>query len=70
MFYSDFYCSCVCYDSTRAYLYIQVADLTLTQQVCAAAGQGGVNSTATCLDDLMEELGKHQLTILLFCLHL
>lgn len=41
--------------TAHPYLYIHVADLTLTQKVCATAGQGGVNSTSTCLNNLREE---------------
>lgn len=44
--------------NTHPYLYIHVADLTLTEQVRAAAGQGRVNSTSTSLDDLQDELSK------------
>lgn len=37
------------------YLDIQVADLTLTQQVGTVGGQSGVNSPSAGLDDLREE---------------
>lgn len=42
-------------DLREPYLYIHVADLTLTQEVCAMACYGRVNSTSTCLDNLREE---------------
>lgn len=40
-----------------SYLNIHVADLTLTQKVSAAAGEGGIHRTSTSLDDLTEEFG-------------
>lgn len=50
--------SCICSDCTSSYLYIHGADLTLTEKVCTAAGQGGVNSPSTRLDDLREGFGN------------
>lgn len=63
MFYSNrIFTAAVCSDCTQPHmhphLYIHVANLTLTEQVCAAAAQGGVNSTPTGLDDLQEEFRK------------
>lgn len=40
------------------YLYIQVADLTLTQQVGTVGGQGGVYSASTGLDDLRKPVKR------------
>lgn len=45
-------------DGPNPYLHIHVADLTLAQQVSAAAGQGGVDRASACLDDLHIEQKK------------